>query len=60
MLARTVAQRRKTKTGDLDIALLTKTGFPYEKVQAMSEVLSFGPTLSSVRPKAQVAGEDFV
>jgi hypothetical protein len=43
----------------LDIVLLTKTGFPYEKVQAMSEVLSFGLRLSNAGPKVRVAGEDF-
>ena len=58
MLARTVAQR--TKSGFLDIALLAKIGFPYEKVQAMSEALNFAPMFSGVGPKMQPAGEDFV
>lgn len=58
MLARTVAQR--TKSGDLDIALLAKIGFPYEKVQAMSKALNYAPMFSGAGPKKRVAGEDFV
>ena len=60
MLAKTVAQQRRTKCGDLDIAPLTKIGFPYEKVQVMSEALNFAPMFSGVGPKMQPAGEDFV